>query len=165
MYKFWSSLKFFSLVDSSWVYSTVSYICFRIPAKLLHYWWTNYFLGYVQGGNSLLSRVCISSVGHEAVAKKQWRFYFHEYIFHEVWARSLITLDLASVLKLNLKCCSFMMVFCSIQNHDGLKNKDDFSEMVFLCPIVRGWWDKMNASTICWKKQQEVCLKHAHDFY
>lgn len=43
------------------------------------------------------------SAGHEAVAKKQWWFYFHEYIFHYVWARSLITLDLANVFETEFK--------------------------------------------------------------
>lgn len=52
-----------------------------------------------------------------------------------------------------------MVVFCSLQNHNGLKNKDYFSVMVLLCRIVRGQWDKMNASNKVMEKNAGGMLK------
>lgn len=136
--------------------------------------WQTYFITdgqitflWSHGERGTFAKQCLQYVaGHETVAKKQWWFYFHECIFHEVWARSLITLDLSNVFeKLSLQCCSFMVVFCSLQNHNGLKNKYDSTEKIFLCPIGGNWIKWKRQQLMGTKKtQEEVYLKDVHIF-
>lgn len=139
-------------------------IYLRILENLLHYWWNNYIFS-CEEGVKFAKQSSQYFAGHEGVAKKQWGFYFHECIFHEVWARSLITLDLSNVFELNWKCHSFMVVFYSLQNHNGLKNKYYFTEMIVLLSIGGNWIQWKPQKLMGTKKtQQEVNILDAYIF-